>query len=186
MDDQKSDQGGIKKLVFDTSDLDPYFTQDSLDVGLGFDPRNNRDRDGSVDQSAQESSFCMLEDGSVISVEETAFPGIVRQVGEVSDSSGGDNTGVAKAVTDAGSPTQTKRGGVAGGGKSGQATSPASRPLRNVPGKLPQPVLGTASPGGVINRLLAPFGVFGTALSAGAAARDFEEIENAPECKPIA
>jgi hypothetical protein len=75
--------------------------------------------------------------------------------------------GVGIGVTANGiaAPTVPKRGGIAGGGKSGDVTSPASRAGRNLMGgariKALQPMTGTASVGGSIGRAIP---VLGTGL----------------------
>lgn len=78
----------------------------------------------------------------------------------------GGAVGVAAGQTDM--PTVTKNGGIAGGGKSGKATSRASKVLRDVTGgsraKILKPFTGTKSVGGSLARTIPFLGTFATFL----------------------
>jgi hypothetical protein len=94
---------------------------------------------------------------------------------------GGLGIGAGRAATDMQMPTVPKLGGLAGGGRSGQFTSPASRVLRDITGYARyaplRPFTTTASVGGSMAKAL-PF--WGTILSF----LDYVEMQNAPTCWP--
>lgn len=73
--------------------------------------------------------------------------------------------GIGAAANRTGMRTSPKRGGIAGGGKSGDVTSPASRAGRGLTGRARidalKPITGTASVGGSIGRAIP---VLGTGL----------------------
>lgn len=78
-------------------------------------------------------------------------------------------------------PTASKEGGIAGGGKSGKVTSPASVILRDATGgaraKALRPITGTTSVGGSVARAIPFFGAFATFL-------DFLNYMNSQEPPP--
>lgn len=70
--------------------------------------------------------------------------------------------GIGAAANRTGMRTVPKRGGIAGGGKSGDVTSPASTVARRLTGgarvRALQPITGTASVGGSIGRVIPGLG----------------------------
>lgn len=91
----------------------------------------------------------------------------------------GGAVGISAGQT--GMPTAPKEGGIAGGGKSGKATSPASVILRDATGrarvKALRPITGTASVGGSVAKAIPFFGTFATFL-------DFLNYMNSQEPPP--
>jgi RHS repeat-associated protein len=94
----------------------------------------------------------------------------------------GTGAAIGQAGAETAMPTSSKPGGIAGGGKSGPVTSPASRILRDsaIEGRVGAlgGVTGTTSVGGSIGRAI-PF--WGAALGFF----DFMQYMNAPVCVPI-
>lgn len=90
--------------------------------------------------------------------------------------------GIGEAANGTTAPISSKPGGLAGGGKSGPVTSPASRAARGLTGSAKLPELGRISPtlsvGGTISRAM-PF------LGAPMMWFDVLEHQNAPNCIPI-
>jgi len=90
--------------------------------------------------------------------------------------------GIGQAGNSTAMRTKIKRGGVAGGGKSGDATSPASRAGRNLTGGARvgalKPITGTPSVGGSIGRAI-PF------LGTGLMLYDFWRLSQAPNYQPV-
>jgi len=99
----------------------------------------------------------------------------------------GSGFSVGVAVTGTGMPTIDKRGGVAGGGKSGRATSMASVTLRELTDgarlSLLKALTGTPSIGGSIGRALPVIGVLESFINF---LNTQNAINAAPICKPIA
>lgn len=91
----------------------------------------------------------------------------------------GGAVGIAAGQT--GMPTVTKNGGIAGGGKSGKVTSPASAILRDATGGARaqglKPITGTTSVGGSAARAIPFLGTFATFL-------DFLNFMNSPKPPP--
>ena len=84
-------------------------------------------------------------------------------------------------------PTLDKFGGLAGGGRSGRVTSPASSLLRDWTGQKfsgpLRPLTGTTSIGGSLARGLGVGGAVGMTIDA---ATLLDAMQNAPICRPIA
>lgn len=105
-------------------------------------------------------------------------PGTTEGTAATSPGLGGA-VGISAGQT--GMPTAPKEGGIAGGGKSGKVTSPASVILRDATGgaraKALRPITGTTSVGGSVARAIPFFGAFATFL-------DFLNYMNSPEPPP--
>jgi hypothetical protein len=106
----------------------------------------------------------------------------VTGAGRVPESSPeASGAGIGQAGNSTAMRTKIKRGGIAGGGKSGDATSPASRAGRNLTGGARvgalKPITGTPSVGGSIGRAI-PF------LGTGLMLYDFWRLSQAPNSQP--
>jgi hypothetical protein len=112
---------------------------------------------------------CVLSDGTVVGYEPWGRAGTGAVAGQ--------------AIIGVQQPSKEKLGGVAGGGASGRATSPASATLRAMTGnqrwKPLRSITGTSSVGGSIARLLPWFG-------GGLAVKDALDYATSQSCKPIA
>jgi RHS repeat-associated protein len=141
----------------------------ALDV-IGHKPTRGNDRGGFI---------TLTNPGS-------ASPGISCPAGTVPV---GALQTLGKAAADAGMPTVPKPGAIAGGGRSGPWTSPASGALRSMTGYARfgplRPLTGTSSIGGSLGRTLPIWGVL---LSSFDFVQTAKQIENqaSGDCVPFA
>jgi hypothetical protein len=123
--------------------------------------------------------LCQLPNGEIVSYQDMGN-GFGLVAGGVN---GGLGLGIGRAATDMQMPTESKPGGLAGGGRSGKVTSPASRVLRQVTGYAryapSRRLSGTASVGGSMAKALPFWGSIPSFL-------DYIEMQNAPTCTPVA
>lgn len=93
----------------------------------------------------------------------------------------GFGVAVGQALSQTAMPTRYKRGGLAGGGKSGDVTSPASRVLRDMTNRVRYDplghVYGTTSIGGAMGRTLPFVGLGSSFLDYVEALRFYSDLE---------
>jgi hypothetical protein len=130
-----------------------------------------------ADRSITPPSICRLRNEQIVSYQDLGDGyGAIDANGNA-----GLGIGIGRAASDTAMPTASKTGGLAGGGKSGNVTSSASRIIRDfTAGSRYKPlraITGTASVGGSIAKAL-PF--WGALLGF----IDFVNMQNAEECSP--
>ncbi len=141
--------------------------------------------DPSDTATLDQRKLCQLPDGRIVPYSELPL-------GYATVGAGGANTDMGVGVTaghviaNSNQPTLPKPGGLAGGGKSGPVTSPASTVLRDVTGSarvnMPAPISRTISVGGGLAKTLP---VIGTGMSLLDYLKTKDALENAPDCDPI-
>ena len=147
---------------------------------------------GGGDGGEDKTGTCQLSNGRIVNYQDAGggyvFISPLTSNSQSTSSSSTQSVGVAvgQATVQTGLPTQSKVGGIAGGGASGPVTSFASRYLRELTGyaRLPglESLTGTSSIGGSIGRSVP---VLGTILMATNFARMQSALDNAPTCTPV-
>jgi hypothetical protein len=152
----------------------------SLAVAGSSNPINRTDRNHPY------PAFCQLPNGQIVPYVDMGNGFAFGGYGENATNLGA-GTGIGNAVNNIAMPTVDKPGGIAGGGKSGPVTSPASGILRDIFGGARfsplRPIAGTTSIGGAIGHIL-PY--FGTGLMVLDAATLLKAMKEAPFCAPVA
>ncbi len=130
--------------------------------------------------------LCRLPDGSVYPYTDAGGGYVDLHGGGNPDTTG--HAGIGAAADGTSAPTSPKRGGLGGGGPSGNATSPASRAGRSITGSTRldglKPITkaigpsATTSVGGAISRAI-PF------LAVPSMLNDLYQHDTAPDCVPV-
>lgn len=155
--------------------------QEMADAGiaLGSQPGQTGPTIASNDGPAYDG-LCRLPDGSVHAYTD-AGGGYVNIYGDGNADSSGQ-AGIGAAANGTAMPTMPKPGEIAGGGRSGPVTSPASSAGRGLTGGARsdalKPITGTSSVGGSIGRAI-PF------LGVPLMLDDFYQHQTAPDCVPV-
>ena len=130
-------------------------------------------------------TFCQLPNGQIVPYTDLGN-GFALIDGDENGTDLGAGVAAGNALNGTAMPTVNKPGGLAGGGRSGPVTSPASGILRNLTGRAHYGPLGrigtTASVGGAAGRMLPGIG---TGLMAIDAAELLKAMADAPFCRPM-